>query len=387
MSDGRGGKVEAMSHVIWARGDRMNVQTVKPSERQTVIDGERVFIRSRADAEPAVFMVTNQTPTQAANLRSVPGSPEEMLAPFASFGAVEANAIPPFPRTISFSGVVAEGEGRVSADVSFDGEGRVARIDLRDADSGEGARPVSSTFFRGAFEALPGVWLFHRIAAMLTASVLLLGAGCSGKESGLPETSIPEFSIPENVLGEPTDMIPELDPDKYQLPENEGMEFVKNLKLGWNLGNTFDATVTSTVTQENEMDIERAWCGTITSIDNIAAIKAAGFQTIRIPVSWHNHVDPAADYKISEQWMCRVREVVDWARACDLYVILNTHHDNSEEYYYPDAVHMEQSKAHCPRGFLHAGRTQGVCLLTLRRDRTGRDPGPAAGRIQCYLYE
>lgn len=189
--------------------------------------------------------------------------------------------------------------------------------------------------------------LFKRIAALLTASALLLGAGCAKSGSGLPDTVIPDFTIPENVLGEPTDMIPALSLDKYSVPENEGMEFVKNLKLGWNLGNTFDATVSTAVTPENEMNIEKAWCGTITSIDNIAAIKAAGFQTIRIPVSWHNHVDAENNFKISEQWMRRVKEVVDWARACDLYVIVNVHHDNdSDPGFYPDTAHLESSKAY-----------------------------------------
>ena len=44
--------------------------------------------------------------------------------------------------------------------------------------------------------------------------------------------------------------------------------------------------------------------------------------------------------------MNRVKEVVDWCRACDLYVIVNTHHDNDEKWYYPDSAHLEQSKTY-----------------------------------------
>ncbi len=187
--------------------------------------------------------------------------------------------------------------------------------------------------------------LMHRITAVTAAAVMLLGTGCT-KSDGTSSsgTSIPDFSYPDNPLGAASDLIPEIEIDRLSLPENEGMEFVKNLKLGWNLGNTFDAIDNGNISDENELDYEKTWCGAITSIDNVAAIKAAGFQTIRIPVSWHNHVDDT--YQISETWMNRVKEVVDWCRACDMYVIVNTHHDNDEKWYYPDSAHLEQSKAY-----------------------------------------
>lgn len=181
-----------------------------------------------------------------------------------------------------------------------------------------------------------------RTAALLTAAAMLFCcAGCS-TGSKLPETSIPEYTIPENVLGEPSDLVPEVTVDKYKVPENEGMELIKDMQLGWNLGNTFDASDAGHISAENELDYEKAWCGQITSIENIAALKAAGFKTIRIPVSWHNHVDE--EFHISQPWLTRVKEVVDWCRDMDFYVILNTHHDNAEDYYYPDSAHMESSK-------------------------------------------
>ena len=181
----------------------------------------------------------------------------------------------------------------------------------------------------------------HRAAAMLAACTLALCTGCA--VGGSSKTSIPDFTIPENVLGEPSALIPEFKLDKFSLPQSEGLDFVRNMKLGWNLGNTFDA-VNANISAENELDYEKAWCGKITTIDNLAAIKGAGFETIRIPVSWHNHVD--SEFHISEAWMNRVKEVVDWARAVGLYVIINTHHDNEADYYYPDSAHLESSKAY-----------------------------------------
>lgn len=180
--------------------------------------------------------------------------------------------------------------------------------------------------------------------SLLCAAVLTLAActGCNKDNSssaGSVDSQTVEISIPDNILGDPQISVPEFTVDKYPLPENEAMQFVEDMKLGWNLGNTFDA---SNCNVADELDYEKAWCGTITKPETIAAIKAAGFETIRIPVSWHNHVDE--NFQISEPWMNRVKEVVDWALTCDLKVIVNTHHDVDVKYYYPDSAHLESSK-------------------------------------------
>jgi endoglucanase len=59
---------------------------------------------------------------------------------------------------------------------------------------------------------------------------------------------------------------------------------------------------------------------------DFAIIKAAGFNTIRLPVRWSTHALAAAPYTIDAAWMARVRHVVDTARAAGLNVILNLHH-------------------------------------------------------------
>ncbi len=169
-ADGKGGKIELMSRVIWSRGDRMNVQMLKPVERRIVIDGVTVQMKAAADEAPAVYQVTNQTPSQFANLRSVPGSPEEMLAPFADLPAADRQAKPPLARTVAFSTTEANGRTIVAAAVSFDELGRVARIDFFPDGPADAEHPHSSAFFRGAFEVLPGVWLFRRVETETTLS-------------------------------------------------------------------------------------------------------------------------------------------------------------------------------------------------------------------------
>ena len=115
------------------------------------------------------------------------------------------------------------------------------------------------------------------------------------------------------------------------------------MKCGWNLGNTFDAFNGYTAHTRGTA-METSWVGAKTTKKLIAAIKEAGFNTIRMPVSWHNHVDE--NDVIDPEWIDRVREVAGWALDLDMYVIVNTHHDNDVKYYYPDTVHYDRSEAY-----------------------------------------
>lgn len=127
-----------------------------------------------------------------------------------------------------------------------------------------------------------------------------------------------------------------------EIPDNEALSFIRDLEIGWNLGNTFDASECTWLS--DEMGYETAWCNAKTTEGLIKELKNAGFKTIRIPVSWHNHIDE--NYNISKAWMDRVEEVVGWALAEDMYVIINIHHDNTEQYEYPSYAKLDQSKAY-----------------------------------------
>ncbi|MBR5369064.1 MAG: glycoside hydrolase family 5 protein [Lachnospiraceae bacterium] len=153
-------------------------------------------------------------------------------------------------------------------------------------------------------------------------------SGASGSETGDTSTT-PKISIPELSI------------EKKAVPDTDSLRFVKALKIGVSLGNTFDAYKDNGLS--DEMKTETAWVSVKTSQSIIKAFHEAGFETIRIPVSWHNHVDK--EYNISEKWMSRVQQVVDWAIEEGMYVILNIHHDNHPEAngFYPDNAHREQS--------------------------------------------
>lgn len=132
-----------------------------------------------------------------------------------------------------------------------------------------------------------------------------------------------------------------LDPAPKGIPDTEAINFLQGLGAGWNLGNTFDANDNFSI--RNELDYEKTWCGVITSREMIHTLKEAGFGIIRVPVSWHNHVS-GEDFTISPVWLARVHEVVDWIIDEGMYVIINTHHDVSPDYYYPAPQYLESSK-------------------------------------------
>ena len=130
---------------------------------------------------------------------------------------------------------------------------------------------------------------------------------------------------------------------RFEIPDNDAMALMRDMKCGWNLGNTFDAH-NGYNGHFSGTGMESMWVGIKTSKKLIAAIHEAGFNTIRIPVSWHNHVDK--DDVIDQEWMDRVREVADWALDLGMYVIVNVHHDNDVKYFYPDTKHYDRSEAY-----------------------------------------
>lgn len=127
----------------------------------------------------------------------------------------------------------------------------------------------------------------------------------------------------------------------YDIPKNDAMEFVSDMKIGWNLGNTFDASDCSWLS--NDLSYETGWQNTKTTKKHIQMLKEAGFNSVRIPVSWHNHLTDTTNYTINTAWLNRVKEVVDYCIEEDMYVIINIHHDFSKEYIYPDSAHLTQS--------------------------------------------
>ena len=96
-------------------------------------------------------------------------------------------------------------------------------------------------------------------------------------------------------------------------------QVVKEMGAGINLGNTMDGGL-YTVS-------ETSWQSYKTTKAYIKALHDAGYNTVRIPVTWGEHIND--DYTIKEAWISRVQEIVDYCVDQDMYAIINIHHDGA----------------------------------------------------------
>ena len=110
--------------------------------------------------------------------------------------------------------------------------------------------------------------------------------------------------------------------------EGAAGRFFAGMGPGWNLGNALDATSPKLLEGPGTPEsYETAWHNPPITRELIRTVKEAGFGTIRVPVTWMNHIGPAPDYLVKGAWMDRVQEVVDMVLAEGLRCILNVHHD------------------------------------------------------------
>ena len=115
-----------------------------------------------------------------------------------------------------------------------------------------------------------------------------------------------------------------IDPDNTSMRDLTSVQFTELMGIGWNLGNSMEAINVSGSTYTGN---ETSWGNPIVNKTLIDAVKAAGFNTLRIPASWSHMVDDEATFHIRYTWKLRVEEVINYALDNDMYVILNIHWD------------------------------------------------------------
>lgn len=160
------------------------------------------------------------------------------------------------------------------------------------------------------------MYLKHiRNTALASAlAVIMALTGCSGntaQESGTASTATQEAqnSAEENAM--------------------TSLEVIRAMGNGINLGNTLEAYNHQGYLNGSSPTLaETSWGQPTTTQEMIQGMKAAGFDTIRIPIAWTNGMNfESGDYTIDSRLMERVDEVVTWALDADMYVIINDHWD------------------------------------------------------------
>lgn len=123
----------------------------------------------------------------------------------------------------------------------------------------------------------------------------------------------------------------------------------EQMLTGWCLGNSLDTIVYKT--GESVSYYETAWGNPVTTKEMIDTVKQSGFNAVRVPVTWNDHLD--ASRNIDKEWLDRVEEVVNYVLDNDMICILNVHHDTGETAWIKaDSSHLEDTK----KGVAHLWR-------------------------------
>jgi len=93
-------------------------------------------------------------------------------------------------------------------------------------------------------------------------------------------------------------------------------QIASKMKLGLNLGNTLECPYGET-----------GWGAAYTTQRLVDSIKAAGFNSVRLPCAWFTHSDTTTNV-IKDAWLSRVREIVNYCIKDSMYVMLNIHWDS-----------------------------------------------------------
>lgn len=136
-------------------------------------------------------------------------------------------------------------------------------------------------------------------------------------------TEEPTSTLTEAPTSTPTltpTVSPSAEPGEEEYNDLNQSQIVSAMGAGWNLGNQLEAVL-------DGIPGETSWGNPVITEELIKAVKAAGFQTIRIPVSYFDYIGSGPEYRIEESWLDRVQEVVDYCVKNDMYAVINVHGD------------------------------------------------------------
>lgn len=167
--------------------------------------------------------------------------------------------------------------------------------------------------------------------AMLAVAVALCLSACGGGDGGSGGGG--------STTPTPTPSPPPPPPPPALASLGTPDQVVQAMAPGINFGNTLEALDTWE-TAPFSVSKETVWGNPAASQLIFNAYAAAGFKSVRIPVTWTQYTD--AQGNIAPFWLARVKQVVDYARAAGLYVIINIHNDS---WVIPDFAHQADANA------------------------------------------
>ena len=161
------------------------------------------------------------------------------------------------------------------------------------------------------------------ILCMALGMMTCLLTACGGDNS-IKEPEKPEVEQPTDKPSDDPQDTPEYNDNGWEKAD----EAIKNMGLGWNLGNTLDSRDDNGHDGGDWEYWENYWGQSTTTPELMQMLKDAGYGAVRVPVTWGIHMD--ANGKVHPNWMNRVKQVVDYVLDAGMYCIVNVHHDTGE---------------------------------------------------------
>ena len=169
--------------------------------------------------------------------------------------------------------------------------------------------------------------MIEKVRTLLLAAVVFITAACAGGNAPASTTAA-ESTSAAAAETEPAEAGPQF---------RTAAEIAADMGLGWNLGNTMEAYEASgcekitfewipVIGDNKPSDYETCWGAPVTTQEMIDGVKAAGFNTVRIPVFWGNMMKNDGTWTIAPEYIGRVKEIVDYCMNDDLYAVVNIHH-------------------------------------------------------------
>lgn len=143
------------------------------------------------------------------------------------------------------------------------------------------------------------------------------------------ESDVPANDVITDTANDETEKEAELPllPTYTAMRDITTMELVREMGLGINLGNTFEACG-DWINKSSIDNYIKAWGSPIITEKMIKGYADSGFGVLRIPVAWSNLMSDDGSYTINPDLMRKVQEVVNWTNDNGMYAIVNIHWDN-----------------------------------------------------------
>lgn len=168
-------------------------------------------------------------------------------------------------------------------------------------------------------------------AIVILLCAILLLTGCSGDNDRSSGSLTPDDIFSGGMP----------DIDGFEVPsvmmEISSQQLVTNIRIGWNLGKSLESCVSDldgngypdVIPEDGKTINETFWGNPPASEKLFQTLIENEINAVRLPITWRDHVNE--NFDIDEDWLNRIKQVVDYAYNYGMYVIITMYHDGADD--------------------------------------------------------